>query len=185
MISRIILTIGLCMLTFLLMYILSIVVLKHMFHTTNEDAKNHVDSLLKKVIDFFKPATPPVVYPSLIGSNGIFIRDEIIYRDFERLNSLYEDWYYESSFFYSSNVVAYSFRVYNYRNEIFKKSLVQHKVKQIAERALIRNFHENGLYNVHADNFIAVEIYADVLNIYIAYTDAGFSEIAQLRKSFH
>lgn len=141
-----------------------------------------LNNILKGILEFFKDK-PRFSYPVLIGSNGISIRDEIVNGYFENLYKIYTDWYYESSYYSSCNVVVYQFRVYNYKlTSKFDKKLVIHRVKQIAERALIMHFHELGIYNIPVDNFIAVTLYSDTLRIHIACNDLGFKEIADIRK---
>ncbi|MBQ9198689.1 MAG: hypothetical protein IJ141_00735 [Lachnospiraceae bacterium] len=140
-----------------------------------------LNNILKRILAFFEEK-PQFVYPVLIGSNGISIRDEVVNSAFEKLYRLYEDWYYEYSFYSSQNVVVYQFRVYNYKlSDKFDRKLVIHRAKQIAERALQMHFHDNGIYGTAVDGFIAVTLYSDVLRIHIACNNIGFREIEAIR----
>lgn len=140
-----------------------------------------IKELLKSFFNLFEEK-PQITYPVLIGSNGICIRDEVVNRLFERLYRLYDDWYFEYSFYSSPNVVIYQFRVYNYKlGDKFDRKLVIHRAKQIAERALQMHFHDSGIYGTSVDGFIAITLYSDVLRVHIACNNLGFKEIEGIR----
>lgn len=165
----------------LLLYVGSIVILRQFFHKTGEEAKKTVDDVLSKIISMLKQ-TPPnnVVYPVLIGSNGIGIVDSIIYSHFQKMNDYFENWYYETVSYPTSNVVCYEFRAFDCR--IKDKKLLLYRTRQLTEKALLFYWHDIGVYNLKPDNFVATRYCVDTLRIYIACNDAGFNEIQQIRR---
>ena len=42
-----------------------------------------------------------------------------------------------------------------------------------------------GVYDIHVDDFVAVNLHADCLLVVIACNEAGFAEIRKLRDSVH
>jgi hypothetical protein len=174
----------LVIITLLVFYAGAILIVQHLFHKTQEQAKKQVDDFISSIINALKTENShtPYVYDVMIGSNGICIRDEVLNRLFASLDSVYGDWYYDRTYYLSENVVTYQFRVFNYKKDVFDRKLVIYRVRQIAEKALVAHWHERGIYNLTVDGFIAVTVYADVLRVHIAFTDKGFSEIANIRE---
>lgn len=167
----------------LLIYLGCILILRQFFHKTGEEAKKTVDNALTKIINLFQDKnTFGVVYDVLIGSNGVYVRDEIVNEKFRGFDSLFDDWYYEMAYYPTANVVCYQFRVYNCKLQKFDKKLVLYRSKQVSEHALISHFHDRGIYNIPADSFIATEIGADILKVYISINDVGFREIEEIRR---
>lgn len=165
------------------LYVGAILVLQQFLHKTKDEAKKAVDDFLTQIISLFQEnRVPPNSYDVMIGGNGVAIRDEIVNGYFEKIYTLYDDWYYEMCGFYSQNVIFYQFRVFNPKLENFDKKRVVYRVKQIAEKALIRHFHDRGIYGMSVDGFVAVTLCNDVMKVYFACNDAGFAEIEAIRR---
>ena len=125
-----------------------------------------------------------VVYPVFIGSNGYCIRDEIVNDLFSGLGKYFGTFFYDSTYNQTTNTVCYCFRVYQQLNPNFSRKRMLSLLRPIGEKALSRWFHEQTLYT-NVDNFIAVTWQADRLCFHFAMNDAGFAEIADLRKLSH
>lgn len=178
--------ITICIFTLLfimLLYVSAILFNHYFFKKSMSEAKHTVDDFLDKIIDALRGSNSNTLrYDILIGSNGVSVRDEIVNHYFEKLYDIFNDWYFNVAYFPTSNVVCYEFRVYNCKLENFDKKRILARVKQIAEKALVMHFHDRGIYTIPVDNFIAVTLYSDVLKVFIACNDAGFSEIEAIRQ---
>lgn len=164
-------------------YIGAIYLVKIICQKTIDDAKKSVDDFLQKIIDSFQNKPMQTFqYNVAIGSNGIAIRDDIVHTYFEKLNTLFETWYYERSYFSSENIVCYEFRVYVCTLCNPTKKRITDKVRPIAEKALTMHFHEQGIYNIAVDNFVAIRLCSDRLFIFYATNDKGFEEIRAIRQ---
>lgn len=164
-------------------YVGAILVVQQFLHKTKDEAKKAVDDFLTQIISLFQENRVPLnSYDVMIGGNGVAIRDEIVNRYFEKIYTLFDDWYYEMCGYNSPNVVCYQFRVFNPKLENFDKKRVVYRVKQIAERALTMHFHDRGIFGMPVDDFVAVTLCNDVLRVFIACNDAGFAEIEAIRR---
>lgn len=169
------------------MYFGSILMVQKIMRKSRSEAEALVNKKVEEIISFFSsqpPASPN--FDVLIGANGVCIRDEIVNRYFEGFYKIWEDWFFSRCYpSASGNLFVYNFRVYNPLNANMSRLNILHKAKQVAEKALTRHFHDSGIYNVDVDNFIVVNQKADVLVVLIAQNEAGFSEIADLRRRLH
>lgn len=164
-------------------YIGAIYLVKIICQKTIDDAKKSVDDFLQKIIDAFQSKSIPTFqYNVAIGSNGIAIRDDIVHTYFRKLDNLYETWFYEKSYFSSENVVCYEFRVYDCTLCNPTPKRIIDKVRPIAEKALTMHFHEQGIYSIAIDSFVAVRLFNDRLFVYYATNDKGFEEIQAIRQ---
>ena len=164
-------------------YIGAIYLVKITCQKTMDEAKKSVDDFLQKIIDAFQSKPMQTFqYNVAIGSNGIAIRDDIVHTYFEKLNTLFETWSYERSYFSSENIVCYEFRVYDCTLCNPTKKRITDKVRPIAEKALTMHFHGQGIYNIVVDGFVAIRLYSDRLFVYYATNDKGFEEIKAIRQ---
>lgn len=169
--------------TLIACYIGAIYMVKIICKKTMDEAKKSVDDFLQKIIDTFQNKPMQTFqYNVAIGSNGIAIRDDIVHTYFEKLNTLFETWYYERSYFSSENIVCYEFRVYDCTLCNPTKKRITDKVRPIAEKALTMHFHEQGIYNIVVDGFVAIRLCSDRLFIFYATNDKGFEEIQTIRQ---
>lgn len=181
--ENLILMILTILVTLIACYIGAIYMVKIICKKTIDEAKKSVDDFLQKIIDSFQNKPMQTFqYNVAIGSNGIAIRDDIVHTYFEKLNTLFETWYYERSYFSSENIVCYEFRVYVCTLCNPTKKRITDKVRPIAEKALTMHFHEQGIYNIAVDNFVAIRLYSDHLFVYYATNDKGFKEIRAIRQ---
>ena len=164
-------------------YIGAIYLVKITCQKTMDEAKKSVDDFLQKLIDTFQNKPMQTFqYNVAIGSNGIAIRDDFVHTYFEKLNTLFETWYYERSYFNSNNTVCYEFRVYDCTLCNPTPKRIIDKVRPIAEKALTMHFHDQGIYSIAVDNFVAIRLFNDRLFIYYATNDKGFEEIQAIRQ---
>lgn len=181
--ENLILMILTILVTLIACYIGAIYMVKIICKKTIDEAKKSVDDFLQKIIDSFQNKPMQTFqYNVAIGSNGIAIRDDIVHTYFEKLNTLFETWYYERSYFSSENIVCYEFRVYVCTLCNPTKKRITDKVRPIAEKALTMHFHEQGIYNIAVDNFVAIRLCSDRLFIFYATNDKGFEEIRAIRQ---
>lgn len=181
--ENLILMILTILVTLIACYIGAIYMVKIICKKTIDEAKKSVDDFLQKIIDSFQNKPMQTFqYNVAIGSNGIAIRDDIVHTYFEKLNTLFETWYYERSYFSSENIVCYEFRVYVCTLCNPTKKRITDKVRPIAEKALTMHFHEQGIYNIAVDNFVAIRLCSDRLFVYYATNDKGFEEIRAIRQ---
>lgn len=180
--ENLILMILTILVTLIACYIGAIYMVKIICKKTIDEAKKSVDDFLQKIIDAFQSKPMQTFqYNVAIGSNGIAIRDDIVHTYFEKLNTLFETWYYERSYFSSENIVCYEFRVYDCTLCNPTKKRITDKVRPIAEKALTMHFHEQGIYNIVVDGFVAIRLCSDRLFIFYATNDKGFEEIRAIR----
>ena len=78
-------------------------------------------------------------------------------------------------------MVEYVFRAYYPTRYDYSNRRLNTYVKQIAEKALTKHFHSFGI-TIPADRFVAVKIRSDMVSVYFATNDNGFSEIESLRQ---
>lgn len=171
----------------ILTYFAAIATVQCCSQKTREEAKKTVDDCIQKFLTLFSatPANPPS-FPVWIGANGVAVRDEIVHEKFQGFYTIWQDWFFVRAHVApSGNCVIYNFRVYNPTNEKLGKIRRMQRARQVAEKALISHFHDSGIYDVDADNFIAVNQRADTLAVVIACNPSGFQEIANLRTSVH
>lgn len=181
--ENLILMILTILVTLIACYIGAIYMVKIICKKTIDEAKKSVDDFLQKIIDSLQNKPMQTFqYNVAIGSNGIAIRDDIVHTYFEKLNTLFETWYYERSYFSSENIVCYEFRVYDCTLCNPTKKRITDKVRPIAEKALTMHFHEQGIYNIAVDNFVAIRLCSDRLFIFYATNDKGFEEIRAIRQ---
>ena len=131
----------------------------------------------------FEKPKKKMEYPSCIGWNGIAVKPEDINRRFEKLEKYWKIVYYFDTDYKHPNLYLYKFRISMPINKDFRKTRLIGLVQKIAEKALAEYMQEWNCY-VPVDKFIAVTIRGDILYIAIAKNDAGFEEIAQLRKHY-
>lgn len=176
---------GMLLVVVLVIAILCLVVLAIMLirkKSTQESVKilmNFFSSIYKALET--PPAQAPLNYNIFIGYNGYCIRDDIVNEYFASLHNYWETVYYSDMKYVSQNVVEYEFRAYYPTKYEHSSRRLLASVKQVAEQALTRHFHNIGV-SIPVDHFIAVKIYEDVVSVYIAVNEIGFQEIAALRK---
>lgn len=177
---------GMLMVVVLVVAILCLVVVAIMLI-----GKKNVQESVKILMNFFSSiykaletqtaqATPN--YSVFIGYNGYTIRDDIVNEYFSALSNYWETVYYTNTKYISPNVVEYEFRAYFPTKFENSSRRLLASVKQVAEQALTRHFHSFGV-SIPVDRFIAVKIHQDIVSVYIAVNDKGFSEIEKLRQN--
>lgn len=156
------------------------------FQKSRTEAETLVNEKLEALIRFFSSQpTTGMTYDVAIGANGIAFREDVLNDSFHGLYDIWSDWYFEKcSYSPSGNMLGYEFRVYNPVHSISRKLTLQ-RVRQVAEKALTLHFHEQGIFNIPADNFIAVTTKGDRLIVIIACNEAGLNEIQQIRQRVH
>lgn len=160
--------------------------LQKCFKKSRTEAETLVNEKLEALIRFFSSQpTTGMTYDVAIGANGIAFREDVLNDSFHGLYDIWSDWYFEKcSYSPSGNMLGYEFRVYNPVHSISRKLTLQ-RVRQVAEKALTLHFHEQGIFNIPADNFIAVTTKGDRLIVAIACNEAGLNEIQQIRQRVH
>ncbi|WP_075721960.1 hypothetical protein [Roseburia sp. 499] len=154
--------------------------------------KKSAQEATKIIVDFFASIckafqtpdvqAPCITYDVFIGHNGYIIRDDIVNEYFAPLQNYWETFYYSDAKYASQNVVEYAFRAYFPTKFENSSRRLLASVKQIAEQALTRHFHSFGV-SFPVDRFIAVKIHQDIVSVFIAVNDKGFSEIEKLRQN--
>lgn len=165
-------------------YFISIIFIMLIKNENFQNAKKIADNNIQEIIKFFKSNNVETTscFNVFIGHNGIYTVEDIINKKFESLYRFYQNWFFNNLYYYSKNVVVYEFRVWDCLYENFNRQTLQYKLRQIAEKALISHFHELGLFNVPIQNFVATSLNADKLLVFIAFNEAGFAEIKELRE---
>ena len=175
----------------LLVYFSVILCLKHFRHTSWDEAHQLTDQYIYKILDCFRSTektNPAIQYDVFIGGlypGTLSPREDLVEERFYKLNMCFDDYYYVYSYMSTSgNMVIYQFRAY-YPVDANRHTLLR-KTRRIAERCLLKHWHDMGVYNCPPiDNFVAINLYGCVLNICYACNEAGFAEIAEMRKSPH
>ena len=180
-----ILAIILCTIILLaLLYAIAVLVTKMVTKHTVEEAKACVDVFLHKTFlsnSSLEQTATMYTYPVFIGFNGYIFRPDLIEHYFHKLSKYWDFYYYENIYNHHPNIIVYQFRVYEPLHEDIKIHRLRALVQNVAEEVLAHHMHENGCF-VPIDNFVAVRITSDILQIAIAKNDAGFQQINSMRK---
>lgn len=167
-----------------LLYAIAILVTKMVTKHSVEEAKSCVDVFLHKTFlsnSSLEQTLDIYTYPVFIGFNGYVFRADLIELLFHKLSKYWDFFYYENIYNHHPNIIVYQFRVYEPIHEDVKPRRLKALVQNVAEEVLANHMHENGCF-VPIDNFVAVRITSDILQIAIAKNDAGFQQINSMRK---
>lgn len=153
-------------------------------HKNLQESISILNNALHYIYKSFASCTSQVQcqkYNVFIGDNGYIIRDDIVNEYFAPLQKYWETVFYSHINHPSPNVVEYVFRAYYPTRYDYSNRRLNTYVKQIAEKALTKHFHSFGI-TIPADRFVAVKIRSDMVSVYFATNDNGFSEIESLRQ---
>lgn len=119
-----------------------------------------------------------------IGWNGYSFIDYIIEDKFKNLLKYWRIVYSIDVINTNTNYIIYKFKVDDIINPNIGRKHLLHRARSVSEQALTQHFHENGKF-ISVDDFIAVILRGDVLNIIIAKNNAGFEDIKKFRQQSH
>lgn len=167
-----------------ILYATAILTTKKFKKYSVEEAKSCVDVFLQKTFlnsSSIGQTVSMYTYPVFIGFNGYIFRPDLIERGFHKLSKYWDFFYFENIYNQHPNIIIYQFRVYEPIHDDIKTRRLTALVQNVAEEVLAHHMHENNCF-VPIDKFIAIQLMNDILQIAIAKNNAGFQQIASMRK---
>lgn len=160
---------------------LPVLVVKLVKHVTVSEA---IDIIFDWLDSRNKKAVEIKGYDVFIGWNGYSFIDYIIEDKFKNLLKYWRIVYSIDVINTNTNYIIYKFKVDDFINPNIGRKNLLHRARSVSEQALTQHFHENGKF-ISADDFVAVVLKGDVLNVIIAKNNAGFEDIKKFRKQLH
>lgn len=188
MLENVILTFVLIVLCIIITYWLFVLGFVYLGQKSKAEAKKIISEKLNSFYIFlenYAKKQEQIFYNVYIGSNGYGIRDDLIYKYFQKLEDLFEVWFFEIAYNRTVDTITYQFKVYDLMKDSIPRRRIITICRQLGEKALNQHFHEQGIYNLPIDKFVAVTWTADVLCFHFAINDEGFKTISDIRKLSH
>jgi hypothetical protein len=167
----------------LLCYLISIICIQLSKGISEKEAIHILHTYIRNI---FLSKTPELViyYPVYIGIFNNQAVAELIEKEFDILNKIFESYYFSSYSLSSSNTICYSFRVTTPIKEMTEYELIQYCERECS--SLVHRYMHKCLSTVnHVENLVFANIVDSVLYIQIATNSNGTEEIAFNKNKIH